>query len=301
MALSARSRDPHVFPVEHGSQAGPRDPAVRGRRAHRGRALPRRAAAAAPSLVLRPAPALRRAASPHPRGPVPAWQSLSIRPRPPRRCSSAVTRLNPHRAFPRTARRGGVCALPQKAPMTESARRYISAPRIARTSTETLWSNCWTGIAATGCDREPLHRYSRLRRRRFGMGCAKRGEANGQPFASLATKQTARNAPSLRAAAQCGVCGAALLGIVGRLRPSSRVLHPSASRKQRNREYLCRGSLVRRPLGPRSGRTTAGHRSCSRRSPSGLPATPPSRRRPGPGPFHARMLVRDSPASRHTG
>ena len=44
------------------------------------------------------------------------------------------------------------------------------------------------------------------------------------PFARLAlryqTEQTARNAPSLRAAAQCGVCGLSwqmrLLGIVGR-------------------------------------------------------------------------------------
>ena len=36
------------------------------------------------------------------------------------------------------------------------------------------------------------------------------------PFARLATKKTARNAPSLRAAAQCGACFAALLGIVGR-------------------------------------------------------------------------------------
>ena len=49
------------------------------------------------------------------------------------------------------------------------------------------------------------------------------------PLASRATKQIARKTPSLTGvAAKCGVCFAALLGIVVRLRPSSRVSHPSA-------------------------------------------------------------------------
>jgi tetratricopeptide (TPR) repeat protein len=64
--------------------------------------------------------------------------------------------------------------------------------------------------------------------------------------------QTARKAPSLRAAAPCGACFAVLLGIVGSTTASDAPNFSTEASirigpKQRNREYSCRGSLVALP------------------------------------------------------
>jgi len=57
--------------------------------------------------------------------------------------------------------------------------------------------------------------------------------------------QTARKSPSLRAAAQRGVCFAVLLGIVGSTTTGvARLASIRVGPKQCNREYLCRGSLA---------------------------------------------------------
>src|SRR5207237_10692602 len=56
---------------------------------------------------------------------------------------------------------------------------------------------------------------ARLRRRLFGMGCAKRGDANGGAHwqASRQSRPPEKPRP-IRVAAKCGACFVALLGIV---------------------------------------------------------------------------------------
>src|SRR5438045_3290906 len=63
--------------------------------------------------------------------------------------------------------------------------------------------------------RGPLNEFRAVATAAFreGMREARRRQWRG-PLASLATKQTARKAPSLRVAAKCGACFVALLGIV---------------------------------------------------------------------------------------
>src|SRR5213594_1937552 len=96
-------------------------------------------------------------------------------------------------------------------PVTSEPWNFGAAgPQAATASTSSAAS-----VARRKCIREPLNKSRTVATAAFrdGMREARRRQWQA-PLASLATKQTARKAPSLRVAAKCGACFVALLGIV---------------------------------------------------------------------------------------
>src|SRR5437867_961554 len=96
-------------------------------------------------------------------------------------------------------------------PVTSEPWNFGAAgPQAATASTSSAAS-----VARRKCIREPLNKSRTVATAAFRDGMREARRRQWQvPLASLATKQTARKAPSLRVAAKCGACFVALFGII---------------------------------------------------------------------------------------